>query len=138
MVDGVAKFQRQFKNIPRQARRGALEAMRTGGKELVNGMKRRAPTGDTGNLRRSIKFEFGRGKSKAAGSIGIAVTAGDETTMVLGRNGRRWQNARLQEFGTRKMSPNPFFFVTYRQLKRRVKSRITRQIKAGIKKGARS
>jgi hypothetical protein len=44
--------------------------------------------------------------------------------------------ARWVEFGTQKMQARPFFFPAYRALKKRVKSRINREMKKAIREGA--
>lgn len=108
----------------------------------------------TGKLQRSIRFTFGEragtlqatqrrggrsptGKLRAVGYI----VAGDKTTLVKGaakssrqRLGKKrsrshlpgglWQNAILQEFGTTSMKAKPFFFVSWRATRKRVKKSI--------------
>lgn len=82
--------------------------------------------------------------SRTADFIGVMVRAGDETTIVSGekpgkksgtRRGTKFQNARLQEFGTKKMKANPFFFFAYRQRKRAARANIARAISKAWKDG---
>ena len=42
----------------------------------------------------------------------------------------------FQEFGTKDMPDNPFFFPVWRARKRRVKSRLTRNINKAIKEAS--
>lgn len=125
-------------------------------------MKRLAPH-KTGALERSIRFTLGerggapktfkRGRGSRGGVgktyfIGYIV-AGDETTLVSGgtpkprgkgtgrkgkvAKGQRWQNARLQEFGTVKMPANPFFYPAWRATSKDVKAGIRKTLNGIIK-----
>ena len=67
-------------------------------------------------------------------TLRIVIYAGNEKTRVGERD--QFQLARLQEFGTQEMPANPFFFVTWRTKRQRVRSRITRSIRAAIKREA--
>lgn len=82
--------------------------------------------------------------NNTADFIGVLVKAGDETTVVGGekpgkksgvRRGTKFQNAKLQEFGTKNMPANPFFFFAYRQRKRAAKANISRAISKAWKAG---
>lgn len=133
MVEGLARVENKLRNkIPRAAQTAARDALSKGAAELVKEMQRLAPH-DTGMLRNSITWEWGGGRSEASGSLSVSVTAGDSSTIVDGDDGERYQLARLQEFGTRKMSPNPFFLPAYRNKRKSVKSRITREVRKAIK-----
>lgn len=129
--------------IPAQVEKATAAAMEVGADEIVAMMRRLVPV-DTGQLRNSIGWTWGDppkgamvlGKSKSAGGDGrkvITIYAGNEQTVVGSRS--QFQLARLQEFGTQAMSAQPFFFPAYRALRKRVRGRITRQMKKAIKDG---
>lgn len=130
--------------IPAQVEKATAAAMEVGADEIVAMMRRLVPV-DTGQLRNSIGWTWGDppkgamvlGKSKSAGGDGrkvITIYAGNEQTVVGSRS--QFQLARLQEFGTQAMFAQPFFFPAYRALRKRVRGRITRQMKKAIKDGA--
>ena len=143
MVDGVSALTNELtKSIPSRVRKAASSAMETGADELVAMMRTLVPK-DTGRLRDSIGWTWGSAPkgavviaSSSANDSGsrITVFVGDETTMVGNRN--QFQLARLQEFGTQAMRANPFFFSSWRTMKRRIRSRITREINKAIKSDA--
>lgn len=143
MVVGLASLKRKLTNaIPRAAERAAREALQTNATNLVAEMKRRVPV-DEGDLRDSIGWTWGDAPAGAmvigtvAASEGdamrITIYAGNESTKVYNKNGMSFQNAALQEFGTGKMAPNPYFFPSYRGHKRRMKGRVTRSVRKAIR-----
>jgi len=76
--------------------------------------------------------------NRRADFIGVMLKAGDTSTLVTGeaagkksgvRRGTVFQNARLQEFGTKNMPANPFFYPAWRANKTRVRGAITRAIR---------
>lgn len=90
--------------------------------------------------RRQGNRSAGSDTNRSANFVGVIIRAGDETTLVTGekpgkksgmRSGTHFQNARLQEFGTKDMPANPFFYPSYRLRKSLVKSNITRAIRKG-------
>lgn len=87
-------------------------------------MKILAPKDDH-KLERSIKA--------TRTDTGAKVTAGDATTIVTNRSGGRFQNARLQEFGTKSRPASPYFFNTWRGKRRTVRSALTRKFNATFK-----
>lgn len=61
----------------------------------------------------------------------VRVVAGGPTTM---RGGRSYDYARAVEFGTQEMDPKPFFFPTYRLMRKKIRSSMRRKITATVKK----
>ncbi len=146
MVLGLKSLNRKLtRTIPDRVRKRTQAAMEKGATELVAMMKALAPFED-GDLRNSIGWTWGAAPagSFTLGTVGgrdystmrITIYAGNEKTIVTNARGVEFQNAILQEFGTEDMPPSPYFFVSWRTLRRRVKSRITREMKKGIKEGA--
>ena len=139
MVQGLADFQRRWGSLPSRVRGAVIETRGQNADELVAFMKWNAPEKE-GALIASIGWTWGSAPegSMALGSmqqedLTITVYAGNESTMVTNKRGVKFQNAKLQEFGTKNMPANPYFYVAWRALRRRHKSRLTRNVNKAIK-----
>lgn len=130
-VLGMARLRRQLTvDIPRSVTKAARDALALGAAELVDEMRRLVPV-DKGDLRDSIGWTFG---DAPAGALVLDTMGGGDTLKVtVYAGGRDAFYAWFQEFGTKNMAPNPFFFPSYRKMKRRIKSRITRSINKAIR-----
>lgn len=138
MVEGLAQFQRRWRDIPRKVREAAKEALEAGAQELVDDMKAVVPV-DRGLLRDSIGWTWG---DAPEGALTLGTVSGNEyatlrITIYAGRSGNNLYDkgyyARFVEFGTVNSAARPFFYPVYRARKRRVKSRVTRAITKAIK-----
>lgn len=115
-------------------RKATRDAMEKGANEIVAMAKSLVPV-RSGELRDSIGWTWGDAPSGAMVIAQSAAMEGSERiTVYAGSNDAFY--VRWQEFGTQNHAPSPFFFTSYRFLKRRVKSRITRQMKKAIRQGA--
>lgn len=141
MVIGLDRLKRKLtKTIPEHVRDRTKAAMEKGATEIVSMMKGRVPV-DTGALRDSIGWTWG---DAPKGSMVIAQSRkvkGERITIYAGTRNKGLGDqdafyARWVEFGTQHAAPHPFFYPSYRTLKRRVKSRITREMKKAIREGA--
>ncbi|TCK31237.1 HK97 gp10 family phage protein [Ancylobacter aquaticus] len=114
------------KVAPAVAKRGD-EALKINAQEWVDAAKSAAPSDPDGGsfLRQSIRNE----ESDTGGQI---VRAGGPTTTRDGANGP-YDYARAQEFGRSDMQANPYFWPTYRLLKKRFISRRRRAVNQAIK-----
>lgn len=163
MVDGLDRFNARWRKIPKAARVNVRAAMERTAAEIVDEMKRRAPS-DTGALRDSIDWSWGGAPEGALtigkvggreyGALRIVIFAGGERASRKKGGGIKWRSlshikkgafmlfrspgfshdyAKYQEFGTVKMPANPFFYPVWRARRRRVKVRISRAISKAIK-----
>ncbi len=125
--DDLASLLRAFDAIPKAARKPIQAAIEKGADEMVNRMKYLVPE-DQGDLKRSIKATI-------TSDVSATVTAGDETTFVPLRadGGVEIQNAFLQEYGTKDMPRNPFFWPSVNTTKKRVRRRVDRAISKAVK-----
>ncbi|KZL06374.1 HK97-gp10 family putative phage morphogenesis protein [Pseudovibrio sp. Ad26] len=142
MVKGQQEF-RQFmrKTLPDAVKNAARQAMEEGAERIVQRMRMLVPK-DEGELLASIGWTWGK-PPEGAMEIGdlksperglrIVIYAGNSTTMVTNKRGIKFQNALIQEFGTKDRKANPFFYTVYRSQRRAVKSLITRRINKAIK-----
>lgn len=152
-VIGLDRLNRKLSLLPLAARRRIREAMGQGADELVATMKSLVPV-DNGDLRDSIAWTWG---AAPKGALTIATVRGrgmrntgseNTITVYAGNADAFW--ARWVEFGTAAhtaggefagatipaIPASPFFFVSYRANRKRVKSRITRAINKSAKEVA--
>lgn len=143
MVEGIDRLKRKLtKTIPQAVFDVTIKAMEQGASDVVAMMRRLAPK-DSGALAQSINWTWGDapkgamvlGKSSPTrDGLVITIYAGDQTTMVGERE--QFQLARLQEFGTQHMQAHPYFFPSWRTLRKRVRSRVTRQMRKAVRDAA--
>lgn len=132
MVEGVAQFRRKLTvTLPKRVEAVTRTAMEKGAEELVAMMKRLAPI-DSGDLQMSISWTWGEAPEGAAV---IAESAPDSRGLKITvyAGSREAFYARWQEFGTKDMPANPFFFPSWRALRKRIRSRIMRDMKKAIR-----
>lgn len=131
MVNGVPGVQAMFRRKAAAVVAAAKAAANKGGEDVASAMRYLAPK-DQRELLNSIRVEDAATRQTSRGEtgfIGVVVKAGDETTIVTNERGQRFQNAKLQENGTKNMPANPYFNVAWRQNRTRVRGSITRAVR---------
>lgn len=131
MVNGIGRMKALFRRKAAVAVAAGKAAASQGGEEVASAMRYLAPE-DDGSLRRSIRVEDADSITTRRGDrgfIGVVVKAGDETTIVTSKSGGRFQNAKLQETGTKNRPANPYFNPAWRANRRRVRSAINRAVR---------
>lgn len=147
-IKGLKELQRKLDRLPTAAKARIRTAMEQGAGEIVALAKSLVPV-DTGSLRDSIGWTWGRAPNGAL-TLGKVQTVGGDLTITVyaGNSDAFW--ARWVEFGTKShaaggmfegatipdIPASPFFFVSYRANRKRVKSRITRAINKAAKEVA--
>lgn len=123
-------MKKRLARIPVNVRKAAKQALDQNAKELIAKQREFVPE-DQGDLKESIRQEAGRHE------LSVTVTAGGPLTTRPVRKGAKafYDYALAQEFGTRKMPANPFFFPAYRILRRRMRSRTSRAARKAIRQG---
>lgn len=164
-IIGLERLNRKLKKLPIAAEKRIKEAMEQGANEIVAMMKSLAPE-VSGDLRDSIGWTWGdRPKYSQAlatvkssdGKLALTIYAGNSKVRyahlvefgtaahdIYGKRqgllGRRKAMGVDGRFGTHVKHPGaqakPFFFVSWRALRRRTKSRITRAITKSAKEVA--
>ncbi|MBA4797022.1 MAG: HK97 gp10 family phage protein [Rhizobiales bacterium] len=152
MVKGAKELRSKLLAIPPRVRRLTRAAMEKGAEELVQMMKRLVPV-SSGDLRDSIGWTWGEAPD---GAIVIAQTEPDDEGLriTVYAGNREAFYARFVEFGTAPHNisqgggnasfsgitvdhpggrAQPFFFPAYRALRKRILSRIKREMKKGIR-----
>lgn len=118
---GASAYLTRLKKVAPAIKRRVNVALETGAAEYAGMMQRLAPVAD-GDLRDSIVYYA---RLDAEGLVWI-VSAGDD---------RAWY-ARWVEFGTPTTRAQSFFYPSVRALRRRVKARVVRAWRLGIKESA--
>ncbi|WP_342643448.1 HK97-gp10 family putative phage morphogenesis protein [Rhodoligotrophos ferricapiens] len=121
-VQGLEKLRAKLRALPAETKRQLREALDHNADELVAMQKRLAPRGPTGNLIRSIQKRDGEHE------LQIKVGAGGPLTTKPVRNGAtvEFDYSGAVEFGTSDTAAKPFFFPSYRALRRRMRGRTSR------------
>ena len=134
VVQGIGGLRKKMAALSKLVEQRGREAMEKSADEIVSMMKRLCPV-DKGELRDSIGWTWGEIPSGAIAiaeseprtdNIRLTIFAGDEVAYY----------ARWIEFGTVKMSAQPFFFPAYRALRRRTKRRIATVTRKALKEVA--
>lgn len=146
MVKGLREFERKLtKIIPARVRGATRDAMEAGATELVAMMKRLVPA-DSGDLRDSIGWTWGQAPRYSQKIASVKSNAGDLSITIYAGN-EKVRYAHIVEFGSKEhinagkfdgtehpgTRAQPFFYVSWRAMKRRIRSRVTRSMRKAIK-----
>ncbi|WP_421440719.1 HK97 gp10 family phage protein [Agrobacterium tumefaciens] len=145
---GLAKLNRKLAKLPAAAEKRIKEAMGQGADEIVALMKSLVAV-DSGELRDSIGWTWGDAPKYSQKIATVKSTDGKLVITIYAGNSKV-RYAHLVEFATKAhenagqfpgtqhpgTKAQPFFFVSYRALRRRTKSRITRAINKSAKEVA--
>jgi HK97 gp10 family phage protein len=142
MVQGAERLRARFKAVPKTVIDEVANAMETHADIIVGDMRRLVPK-RTLALHDSIGWTWGdapkgtitlgkvRRASDRLGQIAITIYAGTRDKS-LGDADAFY--ARFHEFGTVKMTANPFFFPAWRANRKAAKSAIKRAINRAVKR----
>lgn len=143
MVEGLEKLRARFRALPQAVQDAATATLEQNAKEIVAMMKRLAPK-DSGRLAASIGWTWGNAPegSVSLGSVAgspdsyrrITIYAGNAQTLVTNSRGAKFQLAKLQEFGTKEMPSNPFFYPAIRANRTRGRARMSRNVRKAAEK----
>jgi HK97 gp10 family phage protein len=124
----VEAFRRLTLDMQKQVYDDALAELNAQADGLVNRMKSVVVHGPTSHLANSIR--------KAPGKVPtiVRVMAGGADTTRSGGGGKSYDYARAVEFGTVKTPAQPFFFPTFRLMRKAMRSSMRRKISKTIKK----
>lgn len=123
----VQRFKALTKNLQKEVHDEAVKELNSQGDGLVGLMEAAAPE-DKGNLSHSVRKIPGKSDTQ------IRIVAGGVLTIRPSVSTKPFDYARADEFGTVHMHPKPFFFPTYRLMKKKMISSMKRKITASIKK----
>jgi len=149
-IIGLGRLNKKLQKLPQQAERRIREAMEVGANEIVALMKSLVAV-DSGDLRDSIGWTWGE-RPKYSQALARVNSSDGKLSLTIYAGNNKVRYAHLVEFATKAhvnggqfagtMHPGtqaqPFFFVSWRALRRRTKSRITRAITKSAKEVAAS
>lgn len=145
---GRARLQRRLNAIPKLTKDYVKADMERYAQKIVDKMKAIVPVGETGALRDSIGWTWGRppkgstvfaqAKRNLGSEMTLTIYAGNEATMVSSAKGRRpyLQKAWIIEFGTQKMPAQPYFCPVWKTERTKVKRNVKAAVKRAVKKAA--
>lgn len=127
MANDLKSLNKKFRAVVEAAKKTVQPSLSSGADELVAAQKSLAPV-KTGKLRDSVRKEL-------APPYRVRVRAGGPTTTVAARQGQgEYDYAIGAEFGTSDTEAQSFFWPAYRLLKRRIRSRLKRNMSTAIRK----
>jgi HK97 gp10 family phage protein len=121
--ESVERFRRLTVKMQNEIAEAAISELHVQGDRLAKMIEAVAPRGETGDLIHSIRQIPGSRPTQ------IRIVAGSPQTVKAG-----YQYPRADEFGTVHMQAKPFFFPTYRLMKKRIIAAMKRKITDNIKK----
>lgn len=147
-IQGLDRLKKKLRQFPEVAKAEIRKAMEQGADEIVSLMKSLVAV-DSGELRDSIGWTWGD-RPKYSQVIGSVKSADGNMVITIFAGNSRVRYAHLVEFGSSPRvnggmfagsqhpgtAAQPFFFVSYRALRRRSKGRVTRAINKAAKKVA--
>jgi HK97 gp10 family phage protein len=122
----VLAFRKLTVDMQRKIFNDALTELNAQGDALLGVMKGSVPHGTTDNLANSLRKEKGKKETT------IVIRAGGSSTTV-GSAGHSYDYARAVEFGRESVPAQPFFFPSYRLMKKSMRSAMRRKITKRIK-----
>jgi HK97 gp10 family phage protein len=129
--DQIRRLQERFAAIPKSVRDEVQPALAKSGDELASRMKQLAPR-DSGDLIDSIAVTTAGNATPAYSQPGGSMIVSENAVAITVGNSKV-RYAHLQEYGTAHAHAQPFFWVSYRLLKKRLSNRIKRSINKAIK-----
>jgi HK97 gp10 family phage protein len=133
-VKGIGGLKRKLAALPALVEKRGREAMEKSADEIVAMMKRLVPV-DDGDLRDSIAWTWGEAPKGAVVIAQSEPRPGNVRLTIYAGNAKAYY-ARWTEFGTVKMSAQPFFFPSYRSLRARTRRRIMTATRKALKEVA--
>lgn len=132
-VLGLDRLKRKLKRFPAVVEQEIRTAMETSANEIVALAKSLAPV-DSGELRNSIGWTWG---DAPEGAMVLGTVRGNRSgnlVITIYAGGGDAFYGRFVEFGTQNMPAQPFFYPSYRALRRRARGRVTRSVNKAAKR----
>lgn len=127
----LQRLTRRLEAIPREVKEAVQPALQRSGDELADQMRQLAPE-DEGDLKASIAVTpAGQSTPPYSQPGGSTVVPENAVMITVGSASVRY--AHLQEYGTIHAPAQPFFWVSYRLLRRRITNRIKRSIAKAVR-----
>lgn len=125
------RLKRRLDAIPKAVKEAVVPALMQSGNELADMQRRLAPV-DSGDLRDSIAVTAPGHATPAYSQPGGSTIAGEnEVIVTAGNSDVRYPH--LVEYGTADAPAQPFFFASYRLLRKRLAGRVKRSISKAVR-----
>ena len=127
-IQGLTELRKKLAAMPRATKAEIRKVLEVSATEMVSLAKSLAPV-DSGDLRDSIRSEPGRH------DLAVVVRAGGALTTVPARAGNgEFDYSISVEHGTIDTPEQPFFWPSYRAVKKRAKNRATRAVRKAARR----
>jgi len=123
----VLAFRKMTVDMQREIFNDAVAELDSQADALLGVMRSAVPHGATSNLANSLRKEPGKKETV------VVIRAGGSSTTVQ-HGGKSYDYARAVEFGALDIPAQPFFFPSYRLMKKSMRSAMRRKITKNIKK----
>lgn len=124
----VERFRRLITELKVAVFDEAIAELNRQGDDLVALIESVAPRGETGNLEHTVR------KIPGSRPTQIRIVAGGQLTVRPSVSSKPYDYARADEFGTVNMPAQPFFWPSYRLMKKKMISAMKRKLTAEIKR----
>ena len=122
----VLRFRALTDELKKEVHDQAVKELNNQG-QILKAAMRSSASRDKGNLQASVDVILGKRDTQ------ISIVAGGKLTTRTTSAGVSYDYARADEFGTREMPAKPFFFTTYRAMKKKIRSTMKRRLSKSIK-----
>lgn len=122
----VERFKRLTEELKAEVHAAAVKELNAQAQQLALLIEAASPK-DEGNLGHSVRVIPGKKDTQ------VRIVAGGKLTTRPAMSSKPFDYARGDEFGTVKMPAQPFFFSTYRLMKKKIIGAMNRKISASIK-----
>ena len=125
------RLKRRLEAIPESVRNAVKPALQKSADELADRMRSLAPV-DQGDLRDSIAVTMGPGRTPPYSTPGGAKEVLENAVAITVGNSKV-RYGHILEHGSTKMAAQPFFWPSYRLLRRKLQNRIKRRISKAVR-----
>lgn len=127
-IKGRARLERKLAALPKVAKEHIREELGKAADEIVGMMERLAPA-DTGALRASIGWTWGRAPAGSVIVGQVKSALGSQLTLTIYAGSKAAYYARFIEFGTVKMPAQAFFYPSWRASKKSARRKVRKAVR---------
>lgn len=123
----IERYKKLTDELRKEVRQEAIAGLNKQAENLARTIESVAPVHE-GVLKTTVRVIPGKKDTQ------VRVIAGGQKTVRPGVSSQPYDYSRADEFGTVNMPAKPFFFPTYRLMKKKMQSAVKRSITSAIKK----
>lgn len=140
-IKGLDSLNKKVNRLPRTTLSFIRAAMERKATQVANQIRRAAPRGETGNLKKSVGWTWGkapRGSVRTRVGSKTALGTAQELNLTLFAGDAKAFYARFVEFGTVRAPPHPFFGPIYRANRKGITAAIKSAVSQALRQEAKS